>query len=313
MVSLFIAVRALIFAAAFMGFWFWVIGRLRPLGEQWNALLPAWVAVPGILLAASGAAGVLICIGLFVVYGRGTPALFDAPRRFVALGPYRWVRNPMYVSALAVFAGCGLYWRSVAVLVFSAAWFALIHAVVVAIEEPGLVVRFGETYEEYCRRVPRWIPRAGAAAFVILLLTLTPAGAQTAKPDFSGTWVLDLTRSRYEPFPAPDTRVDVVEHRDPEIKVIRRDVIAGEERTGKWQCEAGKAECTNTIRGTRMTSRVEWEDGVLVVRSQTDFQGQPASIVDRWTLSPDRRTLTIARRASSPAGSIGQTFVFDRR
>jgi protein-S-isoprenylcysteine O-methyltransferase Ste14 len=290
-----------------------VIERVRPLSEPWDALLPAWLAVPGVLLAVCGAAGVLVCIGLFVVHGRGTPALFDAPRRFVALGPYRWVRNPMYVSALALFLGCGLYWRSLAVLAFSAAWFVLFHIVVIGIEEPGLAVRFGETYDEYRRRVPRWIPGTGGAVAVVLLMAVTPVLAQTVKPDFSGTWVLDPARSSYGPFPAPDKRIDVVEHREPDIKVIRRDVVGGEERTGEWLCGVGKAECTNAIRGTRMTSRVEWEDVALLVRSQTDFQGQPASIVDRWTLSPDRRTLTIVRQASSPAGAITQTFVFDRQ
>lgn len=160
--SAFIAARALIFAAAFMGGWFWLVLRLQPLSREWDTALPVWIAAPGIALGSAGALGMVLCIALFVVRGRGTPAIFDAPRRFVAVGPYRYVRNPMYLSAFATFCGFGLYVRSFAVLIFAAAWFLMIHTFVLFIEEPGLRRRFGRTYDEYCRRVHRWMPRAAA-------------------------------------------------------------------------------------------------------------------------------------------------------
>lgn len=162
MMSAFIAARALIFATAFMGLWFWVILRLEPVSRSWDAVLPAWIAGPGIGLAAAGAAGIIACIAVFVVRGRGTPAIFDAPRTFVAVGPYRYVRNPMYLSAIATFGGAGLYLRSLAVLAFTVAWLIVIHLFVRFIEEPGLHNRFGDTYAEYRRRVPRWLPRGSA-------------------------------------------------------------------------------------------------------------------------------------------------------
>ena len=95
--------------------------------------------------------------------GRGTPAIFDAPRRFVAVGPYKYVRNPMYLSAIATFLGFGLYARSLAVLAFAGAWFLMIHLFVVFIEEPGLRRRFGGTYDAYVYRVRRWMPVVAGA------------------------------------------------------------------------------------------------------------------------------------------------------
>jgi protein-S-isoprenylcysteine O-methyltransferase Ste14 len=159
MMSAFVALRAIVFSAAFMGMWFWVVLRLQPLGREWDAALPRWIATPGLVLGVSGSVGMIVCIALFVVRGRGTPAIFDAPRAFVAVGPYRYVRNPMYLSALATFAGYGFYVRSSAVLAFAAGWFLLVHTFVLLIEEPGLCNRFGNTYNAYCKRVPRWIPR----------------------------------------------------------------------------------------------------------------------------------------------------------
>ena len=169
MESAFIAARAAILAFLFMGGWFWLVLRLQPLSRGWDAALPPWIAAPGIALGLAGALGIAVCVALFAVRGRGTPALFDAPRCFVAVGPYRYVRNPMYLSALATFAGFGLYVRSLAVLAFAAAWFLMIHAVVLMVEEPGLRRRFGRTYADYCDRVPRWMPRASAALALALL------------------------------------------------------------------------------------------------------------------------------------------------
>jgi protein-S-isoprenylcysteine O-methyltransferase Ste14 len=107
----------------------------------------------------SGAAIALWSIGSFVRSGRGTPAPFDAPRKFVASGPYRVVRNPMYIGGLTVLAGFALYLRSPAVLIFSAVWILFADAFVMLYEEPTLARKFGQEYEAYRRVVPRWFPR----------------------------------------------------------------------------------------------------------------------------------------------------------
>ena len=61
----------------------------------------------------------VVGVGIFVVRGRGTPAVFDAPREFVVVGPYKYVRNPMYIGALTLLIGFGLYQHSISILVFS--------------------------------------------------------------------------------------------------------------------------------------------------------------------------------------------------
>jgi protein-S-isoprenylcysteine O-methyltransferase Ste14 len=95
----------------------------------------------------------------FATVGRGTPAPWDAPRRVVAVGPYRWVRNPIYVAALLVVVGEAWLFLSMALLVYAGAVAMFLHLLVIGYEEPTLGRRFGETYAEYRRTVPRWIPR----------------------------------------------------------------------------------------------------------------------------------------------------------
>ena len=113
----------------------------------------------GWLLIAAGAAGYLRCALDFAFRGHGTPFPLDAPRRFVATGPYRYVRNPMYVSVGTAIAGEVCVYQAPILLVYVVVFWALVHAFVLLYEEPALRRKFGTEYEEYLRRVPRWLPR----------------------------------------------------------------------------------------------------------------------------------------------------------
>jgi protein-S-isoprenylcysteine O-methyltransferase Ste14 len=115
-----------------------------------------WEAVPVI---AAGTALYLWCSWNFAAVGRGTPGLWDAPRQVVAAGPYRWVRNPIYIAALLVVAGEAWLFLSLPLLVYAGAMAAFFHLFVTGWEEPALRRRFGGSYLEYRRTVPRWIPR----------------------------------------------------------------------------------------------------------------------------------------------------------
>ncbi len=116
----------------------------------------AWYAVAFI---AAGAGLYLWCLWLFASVGRGTPGPWDAPRRFVAVGPYRWVRNPIYIAALLVVLGEAWLFLSRSLLIYAGAMAIVCHVFVIGYEEPTLRRTFGETYAAYLRAVPRWIPR----------------------------------------------------------------------------------------------------------------------------------------------------------
>jgi protein-S-isoprenylcysteine O-methyltransferase Ste14 len=114
---------------------------------------------PGALLILLGAAGLLWCGWHFAVTGRGTPAPFDPPRRLVAKGPYLYVRNPMYVTVATALIGESLFFESWLLVRYLAVFWLIIHLFVLLYEEPTLHGKFGESYGEYLRAVPRWIPR----------------------------------------------------------------------------------------------------------------------------------------------------------
>ena len=89
--------------------------------------------------------------------GGGGPGISVPPESIVTDGPYRWIRNPMYLGHLLFFAGLALLlqsWIGAAVLAFHAVWFdGRVRA-----DERHLAALFGEPYREYLRRSKRWIP-----------------------------------------------------------------------------------------------------------------------------------------------------------
>lgn len=115
--------------------------------------------VTGALLIAFGVGLVLETTARFALQGRGTPAPFAAPERFVARGSYRVVRNPMYVGVLALIVGQALLLGREVLLLWAGVAALLFHLFVVLHEEPELRKRFGTEYEDYRRRVARWVPR----------------------------------------------------------------------------------------------------------------------------------------------------------
>ena len=160
MKTLLIAVRAALYASGFVLLWGWVALSVRRFDPEIGGVLPAWTRPLGVVLMIVGAAVAISCVVVFVARGRGTPAPFDPPREFVAQGPYRYVRNPMYVGGLGVIAGFGLYQRSLAIVLFALVFLCCAHLFVVFYEEPGLERRFGHSYLDYKRSVNRWLPGA---------------------------------------------------------------------------------------------------------------------------------------------------------
>ena len=146
----------MLFFALFMGALPWLAHHLLSL----EVPIPAAIRLPGGgLLFVAGLATWLRCLDDFSRRGGGTPFPLDAPRHLVTSGPFAVVRNPIMAAELAVIWGEAFYLASLGTLLYAALASALAHLLVIRVEEPELRQRFGEAYEHYRRRVPRWIPR----------------------------------------------------------------------------------------------------------------------------------------------------------
>ena len=160
----FSALRTTVYAAGFLVFFTWLALALRAFDTSFSFALPPALAPLGILLMFFGSILALACMATFVVRGCGTPALFDPPRQFVAIGPYRYVRNPMYLGGFVLLLGLAFGSRSVSILLMLIALLPVVHLLVVLHEEPSLKRKFGAPYENYLHTVSRWLPRAPRTA-----------------------------------------------------------------------------------------------------------------------------------------------------
>jgi protein-S-isoprenylcysteine O-methyltransferase Ste14 len=154
-----VALKTLIFTIVVPGT---VLGVVPWLLLRWSgeAVMPSpslWLI--GLLPFLGGAALYLWCAGAFTFIGKGTPAPIDAPVFLVRSGPYRWVRNPMYIGVFSVLLGEVILFHSLSLLVYMLLAGTAVDLFVVFYEEPTLRRQFGENYEAYLHAVPRWLPR----------------------------------------------------------------------------------------------------------------------------------------------------------
>ena len=149
--------KTAIFAALFMAFVLVFVPLRWVMPPGTGIVMP--LGLLGLVPLAIGVAIVLWCLWEFATRGEGTPAVFDPPKKLVVRGPYKYVRNPMYIGASLILAGFSALFGSLPLLIYMIAFFAIVHAFVVFYEEWTLGRKFGDAYAQYKQSVPRWIPR----------------------------------------------------------------------------------------------------------------------------------------------------------
>jgi protein-S-isoprenylcysteine O-methyltransferase Ste14 len=114
------------------------------------------VVWPGVLLTA---AGELLRLSAVRHIGTVSRTRTDRLGPLVASGPFRWVRNPLYMGNIAIWIGLALVARLPWLAPPIAILLGLEYHAIVRWEEQLLASRIGQPYSEYMRNVPRWVPR----------------------------------------------------------------------------------------------------------------------------------------------------------
>ena len=141
-----------------LGFLSWCVYVRKPAG---SSLVPSRLGVGVVVGVVLALAGLALYVWAARTLASEVPSTLAAPAMLLRRGPYRYVRNPLYLAVGALLVGAiTLYapWGPrdlIAVGVIA----TFIHIFVVRREEPATRRRLGSTYDEYCADVPRWIPR----------------------------------------------------------------------------------------------------------------------------------------------------------
>ena len=126
----------------------WQLGEF----QLWRFIIGVICFLAGILLAVS-------TVRLFPKLGNGTPAPWDSTTKLIVTGPYAYVRNPMITGVVLILISEALILGSLAIGIWAVVFLIINMFYFPLSEEPGLRKRFGKEYDEYCKNVPRYIPR----------------------------------------------------------------------------------------------------------------------------------------------------------
>jgi protein-S-isoprenylcysteine O-methyltransferase Ste14 len=136
----------------------WAVARLGP-RFGWSGAAPARWNLAGLIAVTVGLALYAWCLAFHFRSYRAPVRISFSPPHLVLAGPYRFSRNPMYVSGLFVWFGWAVFYGSPAVFVALVLLWCIFAFRVIPHEERQLEALFGDDYLDYKRSVPRWIGR----------------------------------------------------------------------------------------------------------------------------------------------------------
>ena len=114
-----------------------------PLGSFLPYYFDSLILLSGLTLTFTGMVLLIHCIRLFTDIGKGTLAPWAPTNKLVAVGIYRYMRNPMISGVLILLMGETIMLLSFVLWVWTVIFFIGNHVYFIMFEEPGLVARFG--------------------------------------------------------------------------------------------------------------------------------------------------------------------------
>jgi protein-S-isoprenylcysteine O-methyltransferase Ste14 len=130
----------------------WGVGRLWPIAVNW----PAWFRWVGWGLVVVPSVMAISAVLTFRRHHTAVNPLGEVTT-MVASGPFRYTRNPMYLSLLVTYTGVTLALRLPWAAILLVPVFLALHFGVIVPEEKHLAAEFGEPYRLYQQRVRRWL------------------------------------------------------------------------------------------------------------------------------------------------------------
>jgi len=140
------------------------------------------------------------------------------------------------------------------------------------------------------------------------------SASASAKPNFSGTWVLDTSKSDFGQMPGPSSATDVIDHKEPSVKIsVKQTNAMGDMAFQMDLVDDGQKVSTWQIFGSEAKSTAHWDGDTLVVTTDTTIQDNAMKIASRYTLSPDGNTLTVHGHMSGPMGELDTKAVYAKK
>jgi len=159
----------------------------------------------------------------------------------------------------------------------------------------------------------------GILRALALVLAATPvlgaAAGQSERPDFTGTWKLDMEASEFGNIPGghPTSRTDVIELGPKSVRQVLYLDNGGKLDTTTYRYSTDGSESVNQVAGSEIKSVVRWEGDSLHVDSRTKILLFEMKLAETWRLSADGLRLTMRRTVKYPLGEGKQVLIFHKQ
>jgi hypothetical protein len=161
--------------------------------------------------------------------------------------------------------------------------------------------------------------------FTALLLLISVGKAQGApatqdKPEFAGTWKLNLGKSTFGQIPPPASQTDVIALNGDELKIVSASEGPNGTRNYTLTLKLDGSETSSPVGNATpdasfqvVSAKAEWQAATLVLTEQIRVQGSPGTLRSIYALSPDGKTLTKSTQITTEMGEFAASAVFDRQ
>ena len=149
-------------------------------------------------------------------------------------------------------------------------------------------------------------------AAVPIAFLATACQPATTRPDFSGTWIFDPTRSVLQS-PSPDSSVFVIDHREPRFHLSRTHFFGADSDTFAMDLTTDGAEVERSYDNFQLRGRSYWDGEALVFEATLLIEGEQASTVGRYSLAQEGNTLIAEEHFVMGQYSHENRWVFDKR
>ena len=148
---------------------------------------------------------------------------------------------------------------------------------------------------------------------VVLAVVALAALPVLAKPNFSGDWKLNVSKSSFGQMPAPSGMTNKITHEDPKLTShVKQSSERGDFEFDSTYTTDGK-ECSNDMFDNPVKSTLKWDGDTLLIDAKGKFGDNEFTMQDKWTLSDDGKTLTIIRHFKSSMGEDDHKLVLEKQ
>ena len=143
------------------------------------------------------------------------------------------------------------------------------------------------------------------------LLFLLPLSLLAADPDYSGIWKLNSERSDVRGLPEAPAATLRIQQRGARIHCTAMPRDGGSPVS--WDYTTDQKDARYKIGDTSRNSRLKWEGNALLVNTIVNSRDRSYTVMDRWKMSKDGRTLTIRRQIESLHGESEALLIYEKQ